>query len=273
MAPVCPLSWKVRLDWTGDRRMRTRLRTVASLAAGLRSQERGLDRLRGPFPGTPGRESTMSALWYAFRRSSRSLGAPALTILSLLISLSLAERAFASSCTSTKAFSRAQGTSVGLRVPAGAPVGLLEDAVEIWDRCRDFGFAVPDLWPGSEGSQDLVVLYRPTGNVSRRCGLIRGTVIELFGVALDEHHRPQFCGPPAITLAHEIGHFLGLRDAPLGCYPHLMAPIPRHGTAERRVDREICAAVSGLWRVARELAPGRSGADGAMQEPVAGREE
>lgn len=180
--------------------------------------------------------------------------APVLLMLTLNLTPFAGAPVAGTDCTVTKPRSGATEASLGFSVPERLPAGALEGALAIWERCREMGFDIPELGPAAPGRQNLVVHYERNSESFGRCGMIQGSVITIYRFAWDEHGTALDCGPPAVNLAHEIGHFLGLRDAypTWECWPNLMAGVSTRRGGHRTVNREICAAVSGLWKEALE---------------------
>ena len=127
--------------------------------------------------------------------------------------------------------------------------GAAKRAVEQWAGCPGYGTDFPAFRLGSEGTQTVEVTFAARG-VGRRCGSFTGRKITLFAFARDGHGRPQSCGSPADGLAHELGHVLGLRDAPDGdlCRDHIMASVDVTDRNRRRVEPEVCRAVGERWQ-------------------------
>lgn len=200
--------------------------------------------------------------------------APILLIFALNLTPSAGAPAGGATCTATKATSGAHVETIGVHASLDVPAGTLQQAFEIWDHCRDFGFEMPEFSNGAMTSQRLVVRYHRAGKIVGHCGMIQGSLVTVFAFAYDERGKAFSCGPPAVVLAHEIGHFLGLLDSPAhrACRNHLMAAVPPHNAGERTVDREICAAVNTLWQAALE-SPRQRGLDGPSIRSAADQRE
>jgi hypothetical protein len=147
-------------------------------------------------------------------------------------------------------------SSIGLD-PRGFPAtlaGVPGRAVALWDRrdcIRDSDFPTFSLAPGS-GQRRIEILYRPgpSSVLPSACGEFTGSRIVLHGRYLDPRtRRAASCGGAdrlVETLAHELGHALGLVDQfDAGCSDHIMAQLGRapDGTlAARSVQADECRA-------------------------------
>lgn len=195
------------------------------------------------------------------RRSSTQV----LLFLTLLVTPFLASPAARAACTTTKRTSEASTSTMALHAFNDVPTSDLEGAVAIWNHCRNYGSELPQLRVEGTADQTLVVRYRQVSDAVGRCGMISGDIITVYANARDELGRTLHCGPRAVNLAHEIGHYLGLRDASADreCRHHIMTGVARRDAGLRTVDPEICAAVSELWQVAFG-----SGASGSLDQSL-----
>lgn len=79
----------------------------------------------------------------------------------------------------------------------------------------------------------------------------------LYAFARHRTGRPILCGSMAQNLAHELGHFLGLRHTARDpqCTLDIMSTVKRVNSRKRRVSEEECQAVDWLWRSEGEVDP------------------
>lgn len=109
-----------------------------------------------------------------------------------------------------------------------------------------------------------------------QCGWFRGRDIVVYRFATGERGRALHCGDPALVLAHEIGHALGLGDVDAIVCPHsIMATIHSGNRHARRVGPQDCSAVAVAWTRPTEesrpaeTAPTRLAASGSQPQPAA----
>jgi hypothetical protein len=144
-------------------------------------------------------------------------------------------------------------------------------AVALWTRrdcIGDADFPVLTLAPGA-GERRIEVLFRPGPStvLPSACGEFVGSRIVLHGKFRDPRDgRLVSCGGPdrlVETLAHELGHALGLRDQfDPACSDHIMAQLARGRDgllASRRVQPDECRVAGSGFTTAfeRAVATGR----------------
>lgn len=151
-------------------------------------------------------------------------------------------------CTSLSRPHTSRGESIGLVHGPEVPREWVEEAIGYWRSCPDYGRDFPALEPERPGSRTLTIRYE-TGHGDRRCGSFDGSTITLYAVARDQANRPVSCGALPETLAHELGHALGLKDAPgrKSCASHVMAWLRADARRPRSVTPEECRAVGRKW--------------------------
>ena len=141
------------------------------------------------------------------------------------------------------------GGSIGVFAGEGISAGEIEDAIEIWERGCDALYAagrIPRLLANRPG--DRSVRIELDAKVSPRegvCGVFNAATIKVWGFA-QRHGKVKSCGPVARLIAHELGHVLGLGDAPPDrqCCNHIMSPIwPDKLLIDRALPGE-CAIVA-----------------------------
>ena len=141
------------------------------------------------------------------------------------------------------------GGAIGVFAGEGISAGEIEDAIEIWERGCDALYAagrIPRLLANRPG--DRSVRIELDAKVSPRegvCGVFNAATIKVWGFA-QRHGKVKSCGPVARLIAHELGHVLGLGDAPPDrqCCNHIMSPIwPDKLLIDRALPGE-CAIVA-----------------------------
>lgn len=139
------------------------------------------------------------------------------------------------------------GDKVHLEVDAGVPPHLMEEAVGYWRRCPGYGSTFPAFVTDAPGGRSLRVRYVPGTSGSLVCGRFKGRNVTLYGMAL-QARRLVPCGDPSRVLAHELGHALGLADAPdiRKCHRYLMSRF-YHSSAAPAVQDEECGQVDRRW--------------------------
>lgn len=145
-------------------------------------------------------------------------------------------------------------STIGLVADASLPAGTLESALAAWHGCPGAGVAFPVLSSVSRAAGAVRVRFVSGGSQGGRCGYFSGAEIVLFASAVDRAGRAVPCGSPAANLAHELGHVLGLADAPRDarCAGFIMsADDPRPGH-RRAVQPAECSAVDAHWRTEAE---------------------
>ena len=142
--------------------------------------------------------------------------------------------------------------SISLFPAPGTPPEILQAGVELWSACLGSDDAVPRFELGPGGRRALTVEWNAGSSGARYCGRVEGLRIRLFAVAMAANGAPVRCDPPALTLAHELGHVLGLDDAPprWECRAHVMA---QASGIDRAVQRDECRSAAERWRSGEAL--------------------
>lgn len=142
-----------------------------------------------------------------------------------------------------------------LRLGDGLDPETARAALAMWGSCTTYGAGFPNfqLEPGPER---VISARLVPASGKAICGELRGREIVLYAFARLPNGAVVRCEPVAETLAHELGHVLGLLDAPndASCSEHIMAAIPIHGD-RRSVSTGECDAVDARWRTASEAWP------------------
>lgn len=144
----------------------------------------------------------------------------------------------------------------------GSCVGLVYDralertvsrAIAFWRSCDGYGSGFPDLEPAGRCPRSVVVHSVSTCGQGQ-CGSFAGREIVLYPCAVAGDGEIS-CGDPALVLAHELGHVLGLGDAPAApaCSHAIMAGAG--AWLLRGVQNEECALADARWITAGEDAP------------------
>lgn len=81
-----------------------------------------------------------------------------------------------------------------------------------------------------------------------QCGRFAGRTITLFARTRTDAGSVVGCGSLEQNLMHELGHFLGLADAPAACDSFAMAKLNPRNVFHRRVQPVECRLVDRRWR-------------------------
>ncbi|MCP4205374.1 MAG: hypothetical protein GY769_25975 [bacterium] len=159
-------------------------------------------------------------------------------------------------CTALKQGNPRLSDGIGIVFDKSVARRIVEEAVGRWSACREYEDGFPPFFVGREGSQTLVVRFARTSSGLPRCGSFRGRTIVLYAFAVDRTGRLRSCRSPVDLLAHELGHALGLRDAPedLACHAYTMSNLHDSDPLSRQVQPEECRAVAERWLTSQEIA-------------------
>jgi hypothetical protein len=122
------------------------------------------------------------------------------------------------------------GSSIGVLAGEGVSEADIVDAIALWQRgCSDFYAAgrIPSLLANRPGVRTVRVdVDAKVSPVSGVCGAFNAASIKIWGFAV-RAGKVRSCGPMARLIAHELGHVLGVGDAPelRQCCNHIMSPI------------------------------------------------
>jgi hypothetical protein len=155
-------------------------------------------------------------------------------------------------CTVAKSSGINLAESIALEPDPTVSPRLLTAAIELWSACSNYGSSFPRLVAGARGSRVIRVEAAPR-LAGRRCGSFAANTIRLHMVA---RNGPRLvpCTPSVRILAHEIGHALGLADAPPSpsCRDHIMAQADQSQVGGRRVQAGECQVVGQHWLTPEE---------------------
>ena len=169
------------------------------------------------------------------------------TLVALSAALLDAAAALGAPCVALSQNGSTAAEPVELRLAPSVPVETARAALSRWDVCRTPESELPvfTLEPGPR--RVLSVRREPSGGRDV-CGELRGREIVLYAFAFLPGGRVVRCEPVEKTLAHELGHVLGLLDSPLhaGCHDHIMARLRTLGDS-REVHPAECSAVAARW--------------------------
>lgn len=146
----------------------------------------------------------------------------------------------------------ASGSSIGITVEGPLRESALERAIGAWAACAAYGSGFPSLRRGGVGTRQLRVRFDPDAVGDARCGAFSGRTITLYARMRSWRGSLVPCGSLWRNLAHELGHALGLRDAPPSCDTFMMAKINRHNGAHRAVQEPECRLLEERWTTAAE---------------------
>lgn len=176
-----------------------------------------------------------------------------------LVCLAATDRA-AADCVSVKPVKKWNRVPIGLIVDPRVPADIVDDAIRSWSRCRGYSkgfpaFVTDGLDARSTAPRLEVKLVKYSQ--SERCATFHGRTITLYAFARHRTGRPILCGSLAQNLAHELGHFLGLRHAAKSadCHRDIMSTVKPINARTRRVTEDECRAVDSRWVAADERPP------------------
>ena len=139
--------------------------------------------------------------------------------------------------------------AIGIVADSSLPAGVLDAALAAWRTCPASGTGFPEFAAAARERSVVTVRYVAGNSQEGRCGYFAGSEIVLFASARDRLGRAVPCGSLATNLAHELGHVLGLKDAPLDprCRQYVMSGDDTRPGRERLVQPQECAAADTHW--------------------------
>jgi hypothetical protein len=142
----------------------------------------------------------------------------------------------------------AAAVTVGVFSDPRLPTAVVDRAVDAWSVCSSYAPDLPTLELGRSGTRDLFVEFDPEAIGSgERCGTFQGRTITIFALTRTRRGTIVSCGSLTRNLIHELGHALGLADAPTGCSSFAMAKLGPSNGVHRRVRAAECRALTARW--------------------------
>jgi hypothetical protein len=154
---------------------------------------------------------------------------------------------------------------IELRFEESVEEGSRREAIAMWEACSGYGTAFPAFSVGTALPRYFHVRHPPEAGPGI-CGELRGREITLYSFARTPSGGLVWCGEPGKSLAHELGHALGLVDAAsANCTERIMASHPgeKKRIDTRRITPEECEQVDRRWLTASEVA--RQNADSNLE--------
>ncbi|HEX7154659.1 MAG TPA: hypothetical protein VF618_24450 [Thermoanaerobaculia bacterium] len=178
-------------------------------------------------------------------------------VAALWCSLAFARVGPAQNCTA-QLYPANNGGSIGIMCSSACPPGAAIDAaIWEWATCNASTSDIAEFRNNAAGSAFDIQIVLHSGNsaaASGGCGQflagrdpstgrVTGGTVEIWTNRSDGSS----CSPYDKTIAHELGHVLGLNDAVSGCSNHIMAGRPSSGADPRSVQPDECSAVDANW--------------------------
>ncbi len=140
----------------------------------------------------------------------------------------------------------------------------LNAAIGYWSgACGGYGDTFPSMRVGSGTGVPITVIYidSPSTLASGSCGrttptlVLPGSTLQSAEIKIWSKQANGVVCNRVDTLAHELGHLLGLKDAPTStCQGRIMGERPNNGT--RSVSASDCRIADERWRTTSEHSPG-----------------
>ncbi len=164
--------------------------------------------------------------------------------------------AAASDCARPSIDAAATLDGIELRFDSSVEEVSQSEAIAMWQVCAGYGTGFPAFSVGTELPRYFNIRQLTEAGPGI-CGELRGREITLYAFAQTANGDLVWCGEPGKSLAHELGHALGLVDAREDhCKERIMATHPgeRKRIDTRQITAEECAAVDRRWLTAPEVA-------------------
>jgi len=139
----------------------------------------------------------------------------------------------------------------------------MQSAINMWHTCGNYGTGFPLMSVNSSGTINITIQHyagaNPTANSAcgvsawyhNGSGALTGGSISIY----DSTAWGQDCESTMTeTIAHEIGHGLGMNDVGAGCLPDIMGP-NNFQAGSRSVLTQDCNNVDNLWTTPQETPP------------------
>ena len=166
------------------------------------------------------------------------------------------EAAVAADCARLNIDAAATLDGIELRFDAGVEEASRRQAIALWQACASYGTGFPAFSTGTALPRYFHIRHLAEAGPGI-CGELRGREITLYSFARAANGELVWCGEPGKSLAHELGHALGLVDArEAQCSERIMAAHPgeRKRVDTRQITAEECAEVDRRWLTAPEVA-------------------
>lgn len=147
------------------------------------------------------------------------------------------------------------------------PEWMIDTAIGEWGSCSSAGTGFPEMRSNVASDITISVVLQPGQSTTNSggCAVFQhqldpatGAVIGGTIVLFDSDILGRDCEPSrADTIAHEIGHVLGLADS--GCDGYIMS-----GSWNRSVQSDECSTVDNQWTTPTEQPPTDDGDDGGL---------
>lgn len=147
--------------------------------------------------------------------------------------------------------------NVLVEVDGSVDMNDVGSALDMWNRCSENGAKSPKFSadPATSGYRVQVSLQPLNAAGDGHCGTRNGNRITIYNFT-EVGGQPFPCGDPELTLAHELGHWLGLSDSPncQDCATNIMSWLYSNGSnlTDRTVLDENCEKADENWNMPGE---------------------
>lgn len=164
----------------------------------------------------------------------------------------------ADACSPTKPTqSVTAGVSTIVIVTNGISNSVVDAAIQMWNSCVQVPLTMPAFSRGGTGEVTISVTSSSGQSPSSGCGrsIVSTQGGQLVGAEVTIYARAgtgETCTRAPETLAHELGHVLGLADAPQTCDGRIMGPWDPDPQFMRAVTSEDCRVAAERFRTLLE---------------------